>query len=112
MSDPEFQSDRLASSPSQSMLRLAARCGVCGGTLVERRVGDWPLTAQADFTTGVESPWETIPGRPPGASALPDAMALACVSADCRRIYLVWDQVPNLLLQEAGVLSPTAFAAD
>jgi len=95
----------------QPFLELACRCGVCGKPLVLRSIAGWPLGGEAGLAMDGNCPWESFPARPPGATTTPAARALACPNADCRRVYLVWDQIPNLMLQEAGVLTPVAFAA-
>lgn len=47
---------------------------------------------------------EIAPTRSAGAVASAPSAGLVCTNSDCRRVYLVWDEIPNMLTQEAAVL--------
>ncbi len=73
-------------------------CTHCRGRLVERGETDWLVRVMNG--EGMEA----TPVRPAGAVAVAPSAGLVCQNGECRRVYLVWDGIPNLLTQEAGVL--------
>ncbi len=54
--------------------------------------------------------WETPPQIPAGAQGTGATGGWVCVDVACRRVYPVWDGIPNFLRQEAGVLTAGAHA--
>lgn len=73
-------------------------CTHCRGKLVERVEPDWLACVMNG--EGMEA----TPVRPAGAVAAAPSAGLVCQNGECRRVYLMWDGIPNLLTQEAGVL--------
>ncbi|MCY2963392.1 MAG: hypothetical protein NT069_07025 [Planctomycetota bacterium] len=73
-------------------------CTHCRSRLVQRAEPDW--LGHVMSGEGMEA----TPVRPAGAVAAVPSAGLVCQNGECRRVYLVWDGIPNLLTQEAGVL--------
>ncbi|MFM8288779.1 MAG: Trm112 family protein [Planctomycetaceae bacterium] len=91
--------DSSATSLSQLAERRLLVCTSCRGPLTWRAEPNWLASLNAG--QNVESPAT----RPAGALATSPSAALCCQSPDCRRVYLVWDGIPNMLAPEAARLT-------
>lgn len=80
------------------------RCGECGRPLLWRSV---PVALLSPTTAAC---WETPPQAPPGAPEQAAAESWICSGEECRRVYQVWQGIPNFLQREAGVLTAAAYA--
>lgn len=92
-------SDPSSTSLSQLAERRLLVCTACRGPLAWQADPNWLASLHAG--KNVESPAT----RPAGASATSPSAALCCQSPDCRRVYLVWDGIPNMLAPEAARLT-------
>ena len=76
---------------------LALRCVACRTPLLARHDLEWVAREWS------RDDWDTRPSRPAGALADAHDGALACPSADCGRVFFLWDGIANLLAGEAGI---------
>jgi uncharacterized protein YbaR (Trm112 family) len=73
-------------------------CTRCRNRLTLQADPDWLTDVVAGRNT------EAAPTRPAGAVAEAPSAGLVCTNGECRHVYLVWDEIPNMLVQEAAVL--------
>jgi len=93
-------SDPIPASLQSLVERRWLICTACRSPLTYRDDAVWlaGILAGQQVTTPAT--------RPAGTSATTPTAGLGCTSPDCRRVYLVWEGIPNMLAPEAAQLAP------
>lgn len=104
-SQPEPPGSNRVSPPA---LGDGFRCVECGRRLVLRTLRRVFPQGLAGADPGGE--WDTAPQVPPGGPLTAASGGWVCDGTECRRVYLVWDDIPSFLRQESGILSAAAHA--